>query len=123
MAYKLELLHGFNAAHSLKDPYSSECKNLHGHFWRVKVEINTNQLKNGMVVDFKKIKEIINSLDHKYLNDILSFDPTAENIAKYLYDLIFDELNPSVELESMNSLRQVKITIWEAENASITYEQ
>ena len=41
----------------------------------------------GMIVDFKKIKTTISDkLDHKYLNDVVDFNPTAENIAKWICD-------------------------------------
>lgn len=44
---------------------------------------------NGMVVDFKKIKELVHSkMDHQNLNDVFDFNPTAENIAKWICDTV-----------------------------------
>ncbi len=112
--YKLKLKHHFCAAHQLEHAYSEECNlNKHGHNWEVLVEIQTYKLRNGMVVDFKRVKEVINKLDHKDLNVILDFEPTAENIAKYLYDEIFKLKTEDIWL--------VNITVWEAKDASITY--
>ena len=40
-----------------------------------------------MVCDFTHIKrQIHDQLDHKYLNDIVDFNPTAENIARWICD-------------------------------------
>ena len=75
-------------AHQLKLSYPSGCNNLHGHNWKITVFCKSEQLdKNGMVIDFKKIKEIVNELDHAVINDFVE-QPTAENIAKYLCEKI-----------------------------------
>ena len=77
-------------AHRLVLPYESKCKNLHGHNWLVEVFCKSEQLnENGMVEDFTLIKKRIHdALDHKCLNDILSFNPTAENIARWVCEQI-----------------------------------
>lgn len=73
-------------AHKLTLSYSSKCQNLHGHNWLVTVYCAAEQLnKDGMVCDFKHIKDKIHGyLDHGYLNELLPFNPTAENIAKWI---------------------------------------
>jgi len=110
--YELKLKHHFDAAHHLELDYDSPCLSAHGHRWEVEVNISANTLnKNGMLADFKKIKEIINRLDHRDLNESLDFNPTAENIAKHLYDLIINLVGSS----------QCSVTIWESPEASITY--
>lgn len=80
----------FSAAHALKLDYKSPCTELHGHNWVVTVECRAEELdNNGMVVDFSVIKHtIISKLDHKNLNKVLPFNPTAENLAKWIVDNI-----------------------------------
>lgn len=75
-------------AHRLQLDYESKCSNLHGHNWIVTVYCRAEHLdQNGMVADFAKIKQSIHGyLDHGYLNDLLPFNPTAENIAKWIVD-------------------------------------
>ena len=79
-----------SAAHSLNLSYESPCKNIHGHNWAIEVYCRSEELNDdGMVVDFSVIKGLITGvMDHKNLNKALWFNPTAENIAKYLCELI-----------------------------------
>lgn len=79
-----------SAAHRLCLDYESKCTMLHGHNWIITIECKSQTLdKSGMVVDFTKVKEeITGKLDHAILNDILPFNPTAENIAKWIVDLV-----------------------------------
>lgn len=81
-----------SAAHNLFLNYESKCKNLHGHNYIITVYCKRDELDDsGMVIDFTKIKEVVNEFDHKYLNEIHPFNflnPTAENMAKYICDSI-----------------------------------
>ena len=79
-----------SASHSLRLSYPSKCENLHGHNWMITVYCRSKELNaDGMVVDFSHIKRSVKSLlDHQNLNDILPFNPTAENMATYLAETV-----------------------------------
>lgn len=73
-------------SHRLQLSYESKCQNLHGHNWIVTIHCKSKELNNdGMVIDFTHIKEKIHKkLDHSNLNELFNFNPTAENIAKWI---------------------------------------
>lgn len=77
-------------SHRLDLSYQSKCTNIHGHNWIITVHCAAENLNaDGMVCDFTHIKDRIHgALDHKYLNDVLPFNPTAENIARWIVDQI-----------------------------------
>ena len=81
-----------SAAHKLALDYESKWTNLHGHNWIIDVYLRRETLNaNGMVMDFTEIKKKIqDKFDHKVINEVVDFNPTAENMAKY----ICDELAP-----------------------------
>ncbi len=77
-----------SASHSLALDYPSKCTSMHGHNWIITVHCRAEQLNaNGMVTDFTHIKTLISErLDHACLNDVFDFNPTAENIARWICD-------------------------------------
>jgi 6-pyruvoyltetrahydropterin/6-carboxytetrahydropterin synthase len=81
----------FSASHQLIGlPEEHPCSRLHGHNYVVTVELTSIGLnKVGFIVDYRDlepIKQFIdNTLDHRHLNDIFKFNPTAENMAKFFF--------------------------------------
>lgn len=76
-----------SAAHQLTLSYDSKCSHLHGHNWEIVIYlVSRDKLDpDGMVTDFSHIKNAIKGkLDHACLNDVLDFNPTAENIGKWI---------------------------------------
>ena len=111
MIYRLELEHHFDSAHYLPG-HPGKCAWMHGHRWEVKVVIQTTKLDDaGMVVDFGDIKNVINELDHKELNDVMD-NPTAENIAEGLWQQVVERVT------DMNAV--VLVTVQESPGCSIT---
>ncbi|AIY90682.1 6-carboxytetrahydropterin synthase QueD [Geoglobus acetivorans] len=76
----------FSAAHSI--PGHERCGRLHGHNFRVEVEIEGDVRENGMVMDFydlkKHLREVLSEFDHRILNEIIDI-PTSENICTEIF--------------------------------------
>jgi 6-pyruvoyltetrahydropterin/6-carboxytetrahydropterin synthase len=98
----------FSAAHNLTvDGHT--CSKLHGHNYKVRIELSGKMDASGMILDFSEIKKriqpIIDKLDHSYLNEIIILPTTSENIASWIFT------------QSNNQLGCVaKVTLWETES-------
>lgn len=94
---KMTIKHYFDASHQLTDSkllITKACARLHGHTYAVIVEVTDAPLNDaGMVIDFRAVKDVIDQLDHRHLNDILEMEPTAEHIAHWLCTEIYKKLN------------------------------
>lgn len=98
--YEIKIITDFAAAHQLRN-FRGKCENLHGHNWKVEVFIRGHHLdESGVLVDFGEVKQVTRSLlaelDHRYLNDLPFFrdrNPSSENIAHYLFELLSEHFN------------------------------
>ncbi len=121
--YTLKIVTDFAASHALRN-YEGACQRLHGHNWKVEVEVEATKLDDvGMGIDFKVIKnatkDVLEKLDHYHLNEIPPFDeinPTAENIAAYIFRHLAEKINqPHISVNA--------ITVWETERACVRYTE
>ena len=111
----------FDSAHRLMG-YEGKCKDLHGHTWmfkiRLRVESDLDEI--GISVDFKAvkgwIKEIEDKYDHKYLNDVLKCNPTAEVIARKIWTDM-----EQIILRDQIPLTMVDVCLWETPTNCIRY--
>jgi 6-pyruvoyltetrahydropterin/6-carboxytetrahydropterin synthase len=88
--FKIKKTLEVSASHHLWLDYDSPCSRTHGHNWHITIYCKSEELNNnGMVIDFKIIKEHVHGkMDHKDLNEVFEFNPTAENIAKWIVDTV-----------------------------------
>ncbi len=123
----------FSAGHALRG-YKGKCENPHGHNYKVRLTVQGPQLDSiGLLFDFVHLKQVlhgvINGMDHKYLNDqapFIELNPSAENIAKYLYDEVsrgLKEMSASAlhRRTSKNAPHITSVTVWETDITSATY--
>jgi len=97
--------------------YDGKCKNLHGHTWFVEIWFRgDSKLKDevGIMVDFGIVKELKEKLDHKNLNEVLSFNPTAENLTEWIYDWLHTKFHPGQNIG-------VKVRVYETAVDKKTY--
>ncbi|MEO8275608.1 MAG: 6-carboxytetrahydropterin synthase [Thermoanaerobaculia bacterium] len=117
--YRVEVHAAFEAAHHLR-AYRGATEAVHGHSWRVSIEIVATELDSeGMAFDFIAARavllEMVAQLDHRDINSVPPFDvvsPTTEVLARWFYDGLCAQL-PDARVRSA--------TVWEGPNCSATY--
>lgn len=108
----------FDSAHYLPNvPDGHKCKEIHGHTYHLTVFIEGPLEENlEWVMDFaelkKNIEPVINSIDHKLLNDIHGLEnPTCEKIAVWLWN----KIKPFIP-------QLIKIQLNETPTSGVVYE-
>ena len=122
--FEVSVEEGFAAGHALRG-YKGKCENPHGHNYKVRITLAGQQLDGiGLLWDFKDLKhamnQIIERLDHQYLNDIEPFkqtNPSAENLAKYFYD----ETKARLQQSTQGRVRIKDVRVWETDTTTATY--
>lgn len=104
----------FDSAHYLPD-YHGKCETMHGHTYKMHVTIHGEVQKDGMVMDFVELKnlvkkKVISKLDHQLINDVIKI-PSAENIAIWSWE----------QLEKDIPLYEIKV--WETPTSFVTYRK
>jgi len=118
--YQVSVEGHFDAAHYLRD-YGGKCENLHGHRFKVVVNLKAKKLnKIGLAYDFTELKrhlgEVLARFDHTSLNDVPPFDkinPSSENIAAEIYEQLKGRFSGGVSLSS--------VEVWESPESRVTY--
>lgn len=140
--FKLTKEFSFDAAHML-DGHCGKCNNLHGHTYKLKIYVFSNELlndisSNGMVIDFKDLKEIakpiVDKLDHSFIYNLnndnessianilikdnkkvfpINMRTTCENLSKYIYD----------SLKPMFKNYKIAIKLFETPTSSCYYSE
>lgn len=124
MMFSVKIIDTFSAAHFLRG-YKGKCEKLHGHNWKVEVEVFSVSLdKSGMVIDFAELKSIVSDIfqqyDHRLLNEMEVFkkvNPSSENIARFLLGDIAEKL------KSLKHLTKIRVSVWEQERSCATFER
>ena len=125
--YELKISSVFSSAHNLRG-YNGKCENIHGHNWQIEVIVCSELLNEiGIAIDFKILKSylkiIMEKLDHKYINELPYFEninPSAENIAKYIFKEFGILLDNNQESKNIN-IKVKKVNVYETATSMASY--
>jgi 6-pyruvoyltetrahydropterin/6-carboxytetrahydropterin synthase len=121
--YEVKIVTQFAAAHRLEN-FNGKCESLHGHNWKVEVFLGGKDLNGtGLLMDFgvvkARTKEMLEEIDHKYLNELAAFqdrNPSSENLACYLYERLGAILNS-------DRVKVRRVNVWESDTSCASYYQ
>ncbi len=119
--YELKIITQFSAAHRLANFYG-KCEALHGHNWKVEVNLLGERLDEaGLVKDFGELKarthEVLQDFDHKYLNELPEFrqeNPSSENLARRLFERLSAAINN-------DRVRVQRVSVWESDTSCASF--
>ena len=121
--YRITREFSFDAAHHIEG-HRGRCHSPHGHRWVVQVTVEGKVLDNlGMLCDFSVLKANIGSMlddhfEHKDLNTVFKFVPTAENIAEFIYMYTCTRLRS--EFINLN-IKVCSVKVWETPTSCAEY--
>jgi len=116
--YRLRIESEFDAAHKI-ERYQGKCSQLHGHTYKAEVFVLAKDADSiGISFDLRLLKEelvkIAGRFDHSYLNDLKELgNPSVENISKYIFQNMNDNLPKGVKLE--------RVRVWETPKSWCEY--
>jgi 6-pyruvoyltetrahydropterin/6-carboxytetrahydropterin synthase len=121
--YEVKIVTQFAAAHRLEN-FNGKCESLHGHNWKVEVFLAGKDLDGaGLLLDFgvvkARTKQVLEEIDHKYLNELAAFqdrNPSSENLACYLYERLGAILN-------RDGVKVRRVNVWESDTSCASYYQ
>jgi 6-pyruvoyltetrahydropterin/6-carboxytetrahydropterin synthase len=119
--YEVTIRKTFSAAHLLRE-IGGKCEELHGHNFFVEISMTGPSLNDeDLLVDFRVVKrwtdEVLDQLDHKYLNELEYFkniNPSSERIARFIHEQIGEKARAAKVTLS-------RVTVWESENSRVAY--
>jgi 6-pyruvoyltetrahydropterin/6-carboxytetrahydropterin synthase len=119
--FEITIRKSFAAAHQLRD-IGGKCEDLHGHNFTVEISAGGEKLNDeGLLLDFRLLKkwtnELLEELDHKYLNELPFFkdtNPSSEIIARFMFERL------SEKTKTVNT-PITRVTVWESEDARVSY--
>ena len=118
--FRVTITKSFSAAHALE--IGGKCEDLHGHNFKVDVTVEGAALQPpGILIDFRVLKkwtlEVLDELDHKYLNELPPFAevcPSSEELARHIYWQVERRLTG-------HAVRVHEVTVWESDNSRVSY--
>ena len=118
--YELKIISRFAAAHYLRN-FKGRCESLHGHNWRVEVQVQGDTLGPADILfDFGELKiitrQVLDELDHCHLNELPAFsqqNPSSEMLARHIYKEIEPLLPSNVHI--------TRVSVWESEDSRASY--
>lgn len=139
--YRLAKQFTFSMGHRLSK-HKGACKNFHGHNYTIEVGVKSETLNsNGMVIDFGDLKRIVsefieefdhalmvNKVDYELIERMKEtlpelkvvetpFEPTAENMAKVLYN------NIGLELKTLFGIDIDYVDVYETDTSRASYSE
>ena len=113
MSWELVVKDKFSSAHFIEH-YKGKCEKMHGHTFQIEAHFQVTELdKSGIGIDFSELKAYLKTIlpDHRVLNEVFDFSPSAENLSRYFYYKIKEKYPVS------------KVMVWESENAGAVYAE